>query len=72
MRSIIRDVIEHARRSEERIGVGGQVSPRARLAAETIRLARVAASIHMARSARLTTAGRSIADRLPTAREHRR
>jgi hypothetical protein len=72
MREIIRDVVENARRSEERIGVDGQRSPRARLAAEAIRLARVATSIHLTDSTRLLAAGWSRPDRALITREHTR
>ncbi len=69
MRDLIRDLLNNARRSGDRIGVDGTLDKPEKLAAETIRLARLAASIHLAESARLTAAGDSACDRMPSTRE---
>ena len=53
MREHIRRMINEAQRSEERIGLDGREDPALRLASETIRLARLAASTHMILSARM-------------------
>ena len=53
MRDLVRELVDDARRSGDRIGVDGALTVPARLAAETIRLARLATSIHLAESVRL-------------------
>ena len=53
MREHIRRLIEQAARPGGTIGLEGRPDPALRLAAETIRLARLAASTHMILSARL-------------------
>ncbi len=72
MRNVIRDMLDNARRSGDRIGVDGiEIAP-TRLAADTIRLARVAASIHLADAAPYRV-GRDhhAPDRSPSTRELR-
>ena len=69
MREIIRNVLDDARRSGDRIGVdGSQIAP-TQLATEIIRLARVATSIHLAEAARLTAEFHSAPDRALSTRE---
>jgi hypothetical protein len=53
VREHIRKVIEEARRPGNGIGIDDEQDPALRLASETIRLARLAASAHMILSARL-------------------
>ncbi len=55
MREHIRRIISEAQRSQERISLDGREDPALRLASETIRLARLAASTHMILSARMTS-----------------
>ena len=52
VRDQLRDMIETARRSGDRIGVDGRTETSATLGAELIRLARLATSIHLAEAAR--------------------
>jgi hypothetical protein len=54
VREHVRKVIEQARRPGNGIGIDDDRDPALRLASETIRLARLAASTHMILSARLT------------------
>jgi hypothetical protein len=69
---VIRDMLDNARRSGDRIGVDGiEIAP-TQLAAEIIRLARVATSIHLADAARLRAEHGPAPDRLLTMRELRR
>jgi hypothetical protein len=51
MRDLVRQVIDNARRSGDRIGVDGQPDALTTIAAEAILLARVATSLHLAGSA---------------------
>ena len=53
MRELIRELIDDAPRSGDRISVEAPASPLAQLATETIRLSRMATSIHLVGSARL-------------------
>ena len=53
MRDLIRELVDNARRSGDRIGVDGTSDAPSKLAAESIRLARMATSIHLADAARL-------------------
>ncbi len=53
MRELVRSVIENAHRSGDRIGVEPPGRASACLAAETIRLARMATSIHLVSFAKL-------------------
>lgn len=69
MRDLARTVIENARRSGDRIGVDGAQHGPSRLAAESIRLARLATSLHLADAARLMARVRPEADRTSLARE---
>ena len=72
MQNVIRDMLDNARRSGDRIGVDGiEIAP-TQLAAETIRLARVATSIHLADAARLRVGSGPPPDRSLTTRELRR
>ena len=57
MRAHIRKLIEEAQRPVNPIALEVPRDPALRLASETIRLARVAASTHMILSARMTVAG---------------
>ena len=59
MREHIRRMINEAQRSQERISLDGRGDPALRLASETIRLARLAASTHMILSARMTSGAAS-------------
>ncbi len=52
MRDLVRTIIDNARRSGDRIGVDGAQREPHRLAADSIRLARLATSIHLANAAR--------------------
>ncbi len=56
MRQLVREAIENARRSGERIGVDGKKPGPEMLGAEVIRFARLATSIHLAESAALLAA----------------
>lgn len=56
MREHIRRLIDEAYRAEDAKGLGGATDPALRLASETIRLARLAASTHMILSARQVAA----------------
>ena len=69
MRDEIRQLIDSAQRSGDRIGVDGNCDAPTRLAAETIRLARLAASIHLAESAHLIAQASSAEDRALAERE---
>lgn len=72
MRNLIRDMLDNAERSGDRVGVDGfEIAP-TQLAAEMIRLARVATSIHLADSARLLAERAPAPDRLVTTRELRK
>ncbi|MEE8155576.1 MAG: hypothetical protein V3T53_11545 [Phycisphaerales bacterium] len=53
MREHMRSIIDQARRSEERISANNQPDLPRRLASQTIRWARIAASSHMVLSARM-------------------
>ncbi len=55
MREQIRSMIEQARRSEDRISADNRGDVAQALAGRTIRWARLAASLHMARSAEMIT-----------------
>lgn len=50
----VRNLIEIAERSPQSLGIDGLQEPATRLAAEAIRLARLAASTHMILSARMS------------------
>jgi hypothetical protein len=69
MRGHLREMIENARRSGDRIGVDGTEIAPTRLATEIVRLARLATSIHLADSARLTAEAAAPPDRALTRRE---
>ena len=69
MRDVIAHLINNARRSGDRIGVDGTRDRATQLAAETIRLARVATSIHLAETARLLAAQEPSVDRALSVRE---
>ncbi len=56
MRTQIRRLIDQAKQPSDPNTLGGSSEPALRLASETIRLARVAASTHMILSLRLATA----------------
>jgi len=51
MRDLVRQVMDNARRSGDRIGVDGQPDALTMIAVEAIRVARVATSLHLADSA---------------------
>ena len=52
MRNHIRELIDNAQRSGDRVGVDGFLdTPAQQIAADTVRLARLAASIHLADAA---------------------
>jgi len=70
MRDLVRTVIQNARRSGDRIGVDGEQRGPSRLAADSIRLARLATSIHLADAARLMPGVRGETDRTSLVREH--
>ncbi len=55
MRTPIRKLLEAAQRPSDPNALGGSPEPALRLAAETIRLARLAASTHMILSSRMAT-----------------
>ena len=69
MRDVIAHLINNARRSGDRIGVDGTGDRPTQLAAETIRLARLATSIHLAETARLLAAQEPPVDRALSMRE---
>ena len=69
MRDIARQVIGNARRSGDRIGVDGEQHEPNRLAADSIRLARLATSIHLTQAAGLMAAVSTEVDRTSLARE---
>ena len=69
MRDVIAHLINNARRSGDRIGVDGTCDRPTQLAAETIRLARLATSIHLAETARLLAASEPAVDRALSTRE---
>ena len=69
MREVIRHLIDDARRSGDRIGVDGKQIASTQVAAELIRLARVATSIHLAESARLIAGSGPVGDRVLPTRE---
>jgi hypothetical protein len=69
VRDVIAHLIDNARRSGDRIGVDGACDRPTRLGAETIRLARLATSIHLAETARLLAASEPAADRALSVRE---
>jgi hypothetical protein len=56
VRTQIRKLLKEAQRPSDPITLGGSSEPSLRLASETIRLARLAASTHMILSCRLMTA----------------
>ncbi len=56
MRTQIRKLVEAAQRPSDPNALGGSSEPALRLASETIRLARLAASTHMILSSRMATA----------------
>ncbi len=56
MRTQIRKLLKEAQRPSDPNALGGSSEPALRLAAETIRLARLAASTHMILSCRMVTA----------------
>ena len=56
MRTQIRKLLKEAQRPSDPNTLGGSSEPALRLAAETIRLARLAASTHMILSCRMATA----------------
>ena len=66
MRELIREAIDNARRSGDRVGVDGTL---ARLGTESIRLARLATAIHLVESARLIAGSVNEADRPSPVRE---
>ena len=55
MRTPIRKLLEAAQQPSDPNALGGSSDPALRLAAETIRLARLAASTHMILSSRMAT-----------------
>jgi hypothetical protein len=69
VRNHIRQLIEDARRSGDRVGVDGPHDTPSLLAAETIRLARLATSIHLAEAARQVAASEPASDRSSSVRE---
>jgi hypothetical protein len=70
VREQIRKVIENATRAEAGNGIDAAGDPALRLASETIRLARLAASTHMILSARLTDESHSDLAEPLAVREH--
>jgi len=69
VRNLIRDMLDNAKRSGDRVGVDGVEIAPTQLAADMIRLARVATSIHLADAARLRVERAPAPDRLFTTRE---
>lgn len=72
MREHVRRMIEEARRPGSGIGIDAHQDPALRLASETIRLARLAASTHMILSARLSHGPRDELAEPTAARGHLR
>ena len=72
MREHVRRMIEKARRPGRGIGIDDHQDPALRLASETIRLARLAASTHMILLARMSDEPRDELIEPTTAREHLR
>ena len=68
MRDVIRHLIDNAR-SGDRVGVDGEQIAPLELAAESIRLARLATSIHLAGTAREIAAATPVRDRALSMRE---
>ena len=69
MRDVTAHLIDNARRSGDRIGVDGTGDTPTQLAAEIIRLARLATSIHLAETARLLAESEPAVDRALSMRE---
>jgi hypothetical protein len=69
VRDVTAHLIDNARRSGDRIGVDGTGDTPTQLAAEIIRLARLATSIHLAETARLTAESEPAVDRALSMRE---
>ena len=69
MRDVMAHLIDTARRSGDRIGVDGTRDAPMQLAAEAIRLARLATSIHLAETARRLAEAEPAADRALSMRE---
>ena len=69
MRNVIRDLIDNARRSGDRIGVDGEADRPSPLGADTVRLARLATSIHLAETVRRCAAGDAACDPASATRE---
>ena len=72
MRDLAAHIIRRAQRSGDRIDGDGSTDAAGRLAAEAIRLARVATSIHLAEAARLHAAAGAERDRAVVTRENAR
>jgi hypothetical protein len=69
VRDVMAHLIDTARRSGDRIGVDGTRDAPTQLAAEVIRLARLATSIHLAETARRLAESEPAADRALSMRE---
>jgi hypothetical protein len=66
---VIRELVDNARRSGDRIGVDGAADKATLLGADAVRLARLATSIHLAETVRRSVAGIEADDPTPTMRE---
>ncbi len=69
VRNHLREMIDIARRSGDRIGADGKHDSSTQLGAQAVRLARLAASIHLAETARLMTEPDPASDRALSMRE---